>query len=111
MTYSKTDALIDSVGAYLIENHQIKLSKKKVRGLITAVSDAVFENITENGEATIPGLGTFQRHIKLATRRVNPRNTAQFINIPEKYAVRFIASSRVKVQLARAKAQAPIVED
>jgi len=99
MNYTKSDILADTVRAYLAEKEGVVFSRKKAKSLIAAVAQSLVDELLTEGKALLPGFAGFVCHTKKATRRVNPRDVAVFVEIPEKTAVRLVLAATVKTSL------------
>ncbi len=74
------------------------VSKKEAQAMFEALVDLIYEQIKENGEISLPGLGKMKKKERAARMGRNPA-TGETIQIPAKTVLKFVIAKAAKDQL------------
>ncbi len=71
---------------------QMNCSQSEALHFINTYQAVMDEELSHQGEFTLPGIGSLKRKTRIARTRCNPR-TGESIQIPEKWVIQFKATT------------------
>lgn len=78
------------------------LSQRQVDEALKVMMDIIIENLRSAGEVNFAGFGSFQSRVRKGRVGVNPRNTAQSIEIKDTRVAKFKPGKNLKEALKKA---------
>jgi len=72
------------------------VQKSKADEIIDAITDTIISTLKNGGEVSLTGFGTFSARARKGRVGVNPRNTAQKIEMPSVIVAKFKTGKKLK---------------